>query len=88
MLELPSLRVPREAALGIPICAVLEEATMAVVRLRARTENDESTMAVARYILENPLRARLVERVEDYPFAGSCQYPLHEILEAVADSNR
>ena len=50
--------------------------------------NDESTMAVARYILENPLRARLVERVEDYPFAGSCEYALHEILEAVADSNR
>jgi putative transposase len=50
--------------------------------------NDESTMAVARYILENPVRAGLAERVEDYPFVGSCQYQLRDILEAVADSIR
>jgi hypothetical protein len=46
--------------------------------------NDEATMSVARYILENPVRAGLVARVEDYPFAGSCTYPLQQILEAVA----
>ena len=45
--------------------------------------DDEPTLSVARYILENPLRAGLVERVEDYPFLGSLTHPLSEILEAV-----
>jgi len=45
--------------------------------------DDESTLAVARYILENPVRAGLVERVEDYPFLGSLTHPLSEILESV-----
>jgi putative transposase len=44
---------------------------------------EESALAVARYILENPIRARLVERVEDYPFLGSSVYTVDEILEAV-----
>jgi putative transposase len=46
--------------------------------------NDEAVLGVARYILENPIRARLVERVEDYPFCGSVAYSLAEILEAAA----
>jgi REP element-mobilizing transposase RayT len=33
--------------------------------------DDEKTFVVARYILENPVRAGLVTRVEDYPFVGS-----------------
>jgi putative transposase len=45
--------------------------------------DDEATLSVARYILENPVRARLVERVEDYPFLGSMVYSVREILEAV-----
>jgi len=45
--------------------------------------DDEGTLSVARYTLENPVRARLVDRVEDYAFAGSGLYPLAEILEAV-----
>jgi hypothetical protein len=44
---------------------------------------DEATLGVARYILENPVRAGLVARVEDYPFAGSMVYPIAEILAAV-----
>ena len=47
--------------------------------------NDEATLVVARYVLENPLRGRLVTRVEDYPFAGSRVYALAEILAAIAD---
>ncbi len=47
--------------------------------------HDEVTLSVARYVLENPLRAGLVARVEDYRFAGSRVYSLAEILEAVAD---
>ncbi|MDO8631880.1 MAG: transposase [Phycisphaerales bacterium] len=49
--------------------------------------NDEATLVVARYILENPLRAGLVRRVEDYPFAGSRVCSLAEILEAVSIGN-
>ena len=45
--------------------------------------NEESTFVVARYILENPLRAGLVTRVEDYPFVGSCIYTLRELLDSV-----
>jgi hypothetical protein len=45
--------------------------------------NDESMLSVARYILENPVRAGLVARVEDYPFVGSQTHPLSEILEVI-----
>jgi putative transposase len=45
--------------------------------------SEESTLAVARYILENPVRAGLVERVEDYAFLGSCVHSIDEILTAV-----
>ena len=51
----------------------------AVLALRS----DESTLAVARFILENPIRAGLVERAQDYPFLGSGVYSIDEILEAV-----
>jgi hypothetical protein len=44
--------------------------------------SDEATLAVARYIFENPIRAGLVSRVEDYPFLGSTTYGVADILEA------
>jgi REP element-mobilizing transposase RayT len=46
--------------------------------------DDELTLVVAKYILENPVRAGLVKRVEDYPFLGSLVYSLSELLEAIA----
>ena len=45
--------------------------------------NDEPTLGVARYTLENPVRAGLVTCAEEYPFAGSLVYPIAEILAAV-----
>jgi putative transposase len=45
--------------------------------------SDEATLSVARYILENPVRAGLVDRVEDYPFLGSGDYTIPQIVEAV-----
>jgi putative transposase len=45
--------------------------------------SDEPTLSVARYIVENPVRAGLVTRVEDYPFVGSTMHSIAEILEAV-----
>lgn len=48
--------------------------------------DEESTFDVARYILENPLRARLVERVEDYPFVGSLEFDLKTLLDGLEAS--
>jgi len=48
---------------------------------------DEHTLVVARYILENPLRAGLAQRVEDYPFVGSKVYEVSAILEAIQISS-
>ena len=42
---------------------------------------DESTGAVIRYVLENPIRAELVASVQDYPFIGSSEYSLEQLLE-------
>ena len=43
----------------------------------------ETSAVVARYILENPIRAGLVTRVEDYPFAGSFVYTLTQLLDSL-----
>ena len=45
--------------------------------------SDEATLAVARYIVNNPLRANLVKEVRQYPFLGSDVYELDAVLEAV-----
>ena len=44
---------------------------------------EEQTLVVARYIFENPVRAGLVERPEDYPFSRSEKYTVRQVLEAV-----
>jgi putative transposase len=49
---------------------------------------DEATLIVARYIVENPLRAGLVAKPESYPFSGSEVYALGEILAAVGELPR
>jgi len=45
--------------------------------------NEESAISVARYILENPVRANMVERIADYRFCGSNVYTIEELLDAV-----
>ena len=42
----------------------------------------DATLGVARYILENPVRARLVESPTKYPFIGSMRHTVEEIMEA------
>lgn len=42
----------------------------------------ETTLAVVRYILENPVRAGLVARFTDYPYSGSDRYSLEELAIA------
>jgi putative transposase len=44
--------------------------------------DDRPVLLIARYILENPLRAGLVESPQDYGFSGSDVYDIREILEA------
>jgi putative transposase len=45
--------------------------------------NDEDTIGVAKYILENPVRANLVKRPEDYPFLGSMTMEVRQLLYSV-----
>ena len=46
--------------------------------------NDEASLSVCRYIVENPVRARLVLRPTEYELCGSTEYSIEEICEAVA----
>ena len=45
--------------------------------------DDDAPLSVARYIIENPVRAGLVSDARDYPLSGSSVYSLEEILAAV-----
>ena len=49
--------------------------------------SDEATLAVARYIFENPVRAKLVSHPKEYPFLGSMVYTLDELLDAVQEGD-
>ncbi len=44
--------------------------------------NDEASDVVVRYILENPVRARLTKEIGEYPFAGSGTYGLDGLSTA------
>jgi hypothetical protein len=50
--------------------------------------SDEATLSVARYILENPVRAGIATSAADYEFIGSDEYTVQEVLEAVQMSAR
>ena len=43
--------------------------------------DDEVTQTVAKYVLENPLRAGLVKEPLDYPFSGSLVYSRKQLLD-------
>jgi putative transposase len=48
---------------------------------------DDSLPEVIAYVLGNPLRARLVEKLEDYPFLGSARYTLGMLGDFVQTRN-
>ena len=45
--------------------------------------SDEDTVGLARYILENPVRAGLAARPEDYPYLGSMTVSVRDLLYSV-----
>ena len=45
----------------------------------------DSTEAVVRYIIANPLRAGLVADIRDYPFVGSGPYDINALLASALD---
>ncbi len=44
---------------------------------------DECARSVARYLLENPVRAGLVRHPQEWPYLGSERYTVRELLESV-----
>ncbi len=44
---------------------------------------DEDLLGVAAYIVQNPVRAGIVARVQDYPWLGSSEYSLDQIVAAI-----
>ena len=49
---------------------------------------DESILATIAYVLENPVRAGIVQRPEDYPWTGSDEYTMEELLADISRSHR
>jgi hypothetical protein len=49
---------------------------------RVLREN-EATEVVARHILENPMRARLARRIDEYPYVGSLVYDLPTLMASL-----
>ena len=47
--------------------------------------DDEKMIVVARYILQNPIRAGLVKRIEEYPYCGSFEWPLAALLDWISE---
>jgi len=45
--------------------------------------DDEASFTVARYIIENPVRAGLAKTVVEYPFVGSQVYELSDLIASL-----
>ncbi len=46
--------------------------------------DDETTVAVVKYILGNPVRAGLAATIEGYPFVGSLVYQLRDLINSTS----
>src|SRR5262249_53169294 len=46
--------------------------------------SEQSTLGVAAYIIQNPVRGQLCDDPRRYPFMGSSRYTIDELLEAIA----
>jgi REP element-mobilizing transposase RayT len=50
--------------------------------------SDENTVAVARYILQNPVRASLCQSAAEYPYSGSFTMAVPDLLQSIQMSGR
>jgi REP element-mobilizing transposase RayT len=88
----------RAATAGAAFCPLVRAWKQATgYRWRARTggrlwqpgyyervlRDDESELSVARYVVENPVRAGLAESAGTYPLTGSSCHTVERILDAV-----
>jgi len=46
--------------------------------------DEQKSVVTARYILQNPVRAGLVQRISDYPYVGSLVWPMPALLDWIA----
>jgi|SRR6266850_92408 len=46
--------------------------------------DDQKSVVVGRYILQNPVRAGLVRRIDEYPYVGSLVWPMPALLDWIA----
>ena len=53
--------------------------------LRYVVRNEDSVPSIVKYIIGNPVRARLVDDASQYPYTGSTRYRFEELAEGVAD---
>jgi hypothetical protein len=47
--------------------------------------DEDDTPSVVRYMLENPVRAGLVENALDYPWIGSSRFTITALMESVCE---
>lgn len=47
--------------------------------------DDERSGTIIQYIVGNPLRSKLVETLEDYPFWGSCTLTREDLLRSIGE---
>jgi hypothetical protein len=66
----------------VRVQATASEKTVAARYYERVMRNDDETLEVIRYILENPVRARLTVQLGEYPFAGSDVYSWPALFKA------
>ena len=47
--------------------------------------DEDSLAGLVRYVVNNPIRARLVEDVTKYPYVGSSRYQIEELVDVAVD---
>jgi hypothetical protein len=77
-----------QAVLGLLLQTAVRHALWQRYGYERVIRDSEQTFVVARYILENPVRAGLVAAIKEYPFVGSFVYTLPELIASVYESNQ
>ncbi len=78
---LQAVHRPREAVFGVLLLEAIQAALWQRYSFEHVVRDNERSTTIARYILQNPVRAGLVTSIADYPFVGSLVWPMPELLE-------